>query len=249
MEQRADRRGEVVGLIADHLELAGEQDEAFRYLKLSGVQAAEKYANDEAVDYFSRALVMVPEENLETRFDLLLNREGVLDLQSKREAQRQDLENLESLAKELGSAEKQMEVGVRLSSYQHMINEFKSAALTAERVVIQADAINNLPYSARGHQRWGISLIWMDEYEQAQDHLEQALKEFRDTNDKHREGATLRYLGLIAAYSMDLQGWQEYAEQALYIARQIGDRSTEAEAINHLAHIYFSLGNYITAQS
>jgi predicted ATPase len=88
MEQRGDRSGEVAGLIADHLELAGEQEEALRHLRWAGEAAAGKYANDEAVDYFTRALVLAPEEDLETRCELLLAREEVLNLQAKREVQR-----------------------------------------------------------------------------------------------------------------------------------------------------------------
>jgi predicted ATPase/class 3 adenylate cyclase len=248
MEQRSDRSGEVIGLIADHLELAGERGETLRYLKLAGEQAAEKYANEEAVDYFSRALELVPEEDLEICFELLLAREEVLNLQAKLELQRQDLEALEFLAKEMDSIENQLEVGVRWSNYLWMINDYQAAAETAERVVAQAELTGNLQFAARGHFRWGKALIWQFQYETADEHLNKALAGFRAVGDHRMEGKTLRMIGSVAAGLNDLQAWKDYSQQALVIARQIGDRSDEAEAINHLSNIFLLQGDYATGR-
>ncbi len=247
MEQRGDRTGEVIGLIADHLDLAGEKADALRHLRWAGEAAAGKYANDEAIDYFTRALVLVAEENLETRFDLLLAREEVLDLQAKREAQHQDLEVLKTLAKEMGSAEKQLEVGVRWSNYLEMTNDYQAAAEAAKRVVAQADAAGNLNFAARGQLSWGRVLMRMRKNEIAQGHLDQALAGFRVIGDQRMVGVTLRVLGMFASL-YDLQAWQGFSEQALSIARQIDDRSAEAEAINHLGHVAGYLGDFTTAQ-
>jgi predicted ATPase/class 3 adenylate cyclase len=248
MEQRGDRRAEVVGLIADHLELAGENSEALHYLKLAGEIAAGKYANEEAIDYFSRALALVPEEDLETRFELLLAREDVHSLQAKREAQRQDLEALKNLAKDIGYAEKQLEVTLRWSFFHFYIHDYKSMAEAAERVVSQAEVGQNLRFAARGQLIWGRALVWQFQYEIARQHLELALDGFRATGDQREEGITLRSLGSVAAGLHDLEAWQGYAQQALSIARQIGDRVQEAEAINHLGFAAIHLGDYQTAQ-
>jgi predicted ATPase len=248
MEQRGDRSGEVVGLIADHLELAGEQDEALRYLKWAGEAAAEKYANEEAVDYFSRALALAPGEDLETRYELLLAREEVLDLQATREAQRQDLEKLNSLANEMGSTEQQMEVGVRWSNYLFFTADYVAAADVAERVVAQAKVTGNPHYAAKGHLRLGRALHWQSQLEIARGHFEQALAGFRSVGDQRNEGLTLRMFGLISVGQGDLQSWQDYSKQALDIARKIGIRDDEAEAINHLGLGSLFLGDFTTAQ-
>jgi predicted ATPase/class 3 adenylate cyclase len=248
MEQRADRSGEVIGLIADHLEMADEQEEALRYLKWAGEAAAKKYANQESIDYLTRALALGPEENLEIRFELLLMREEVLKRQAKRQAQRQDLEALKNLVKEMGSVEKQLEVDVRWSVYLFYTNNFQAAAETAQRVASQAEAAGNLQFAAKGHLRWGRALIWMSQYELAQEHLDRALIGFRATGDKRQEGTTLRSLGSVAAGLDDLEAWQEYAQQSLSNARQIGDRVQEAEAFNHLGYAAIRLGDYHSAQ-
>jgi predicted ATPase len=248
MEQRGERSGEVIGLIADHLELAGEQEEALRHLRWAGEAAAGKNANQEAIDYFTRALALVPEEGMETRFELLLAREEVLDLQAKRELQRQDLEALESLVKEMGSAEKQLEVGLRWANYLHQSRDYQSASEAAQRVVAQADEVGNLQFAARGQLRWGRALTWQFQYKIARQHLELALDGFRATGDQRQEGTTLRTIGSLSAGQGDLQAWQDFSQQALAIARQIGDRVQEAEAINHLGIVASYFGKYLTAQ-
>jgi predicted ATPase/class 3 adenylate cyclase len=249
MEQRGDRSEEIVGLIADHLEQAEEREEALQYLRLAGEAAAKKYANQEAVDYFSRALALVPEANLEPRFELLLAREDVQNLLGNRGAQRQDLEALERIAENKESSEKQMEVGVRWSRFLWFISDYPAASAMAERVVDQAEVSGNLYFSAMGQYHWGRALIWQNQYEFARSHLEQTLSAFRSIGDRRMEGKTLRMLGIMSVGQGDLQAWKNFSEQALDIARQIGDRSDEAEAINHLGHVAIYSGDYRIAQS
>lgn len=62
------------------------------------------------------------------------------------------------------------------------------------------------------------------------------------------EGDTLRMLGAVASGKCDLEAWHGFSLQALSIARQIGDRSSEAEAINHLGTIASRQGDNLTAQ-
>jgi class 3 adenylate cyclase/predicted ATPase len=56
IEHAGDRVGEFTVLIADHLELGGKETEAYSYLVKAGKEAAAKYANEEAIRFFNRAL-------------------------------------------------------------------------------------------------------------------------------------------------------------------------------------------------
>ena len=57
-ERGAERAGEIAGLIGEHLELAGRAVEAADYLGRAAVDAAAKFANEEAIRYYRRALVL-----------------------------------------------------------------------------------------------------------------------------------------------------------------------------------------------
>ena len=54
-----DRLGEYLGLIAGHYELAGDQARAVQYLQRAGDRACLAYANQEAVEYYQRALILL----------------------------------------------------------------------------------------------------------------------------------------------------------------------------------------------
>jgi len=248
MEQRGDRSGEVVGLIADHLELAGEGDEALRYLRWAGEEAAKKYANQEAVDFFSRALAIVPDDDQETQFELLLAREEVLAFQSRFDEQRQDLEALKFLTNKMEFEIRQLEVGVRWSNFLFSIGDYQAAVEMAEQIVVQAEALSYMKFAASGQLSWGRALIWQDKSDVARSHLEQALAAFKDVGDQRMEGITFLALGAMSAGLYDLEAWRYYAQQALSIARHIGDKSAEASAINHLGVVASHLGNYLTAE-
>jgi class 3 adenylate cyclase/tetratricopeptide (TPR) repeat protein len=57
--QSRERSGEYMGLIADHLELAGEAERAITYLRQAGQHAARRFANEEAIAYIQRAIALL----------------------------------------------------------------------------------------------------------------------------------------------------------------------------------------------
>lgn len=56
-----ERASEYYGIIADHLELAGENEVAITYLIKAGDQARGLYAHQEAINHYQRALVLLEE--------------------------------------------------------------------------------------------------------------------------------------------------------------------------------------------
>jgi predicted ATPase len=117
IEKSGERIGEVTGLIASHLELAGQVEQALAYLRQAGEQAAARYAHVEAAHYFSRALDLVPEADYTERYALLLAREKIYELLGEREAQAQDLAALEKLAETLDDEQRRAEVALRQARY------------------------------------------------------------------------------------------------------------------------------------
>ncbi|MDX1523554.1 MAG: BREX system ATP-binding domain-containing protein, partial [Anaerolineae bacterium] len=85
-------------LLAHHWGQAEDAVWERHYQWLAGHRAAAQFANEDAINYFSRALALTPETDIEARYDLLLAREKVNDLRGRREAQAADLAALEALA-------------------------------------------------------------------------------------------------------------------------------------------------------
>ncbi len=117
IEKSGERIGEVTGLIASHLELAGQVEQARAYLRQAGEQAAARFAHAEAAHYFSRALDLEPEADHAGRYALLLAREKTYERLGEREAQAQDLAALEKLAEALDDEQRRAEVALRQARY------------------------------------------------------------------------------------------------------------------------------------
>ncbi|MBV5331842.1 hypothetical protein JZU69_05685, partial [bacterium] len=62
------------GELAYHAEKAIAKEKALHYLILAGKLSLSAYQNHQAIDYFSRALAFVSEDNLRVRFDILIER-------------------------------------------------------------------------------------------------------------------------------------------------------------------------------
>ena len=73
-----DRLGEASGQIASHLEAAGRGQEALEYLCKAAELAASNYAINEAADFYSRALILTPDADLNRKYTLLMGQEKVL---------------------------------------------------------------------------------------------------------------------------------------------------------------------------
>jgi class 3 adenylate cyclase/tetratricopeptide (TPR) repeat protein len=102
IEQGGARAQEYTGLIADHLEQAGQTDRATGYLRQAGEQAARQFAHTEALSYFARALDLLPQTAYADRYATLLARARVYEVQGNREAQARDLAALHTLVNHIG---------------------------------------------------------------------------------------------------------------------------------------------------
>jgi class 3 adenylate cyclase/tetratricopeptide (TPR) repeat protein len=146
IKRTGERAGEYTGLIADHLESAGRTEEAVTFLRKAGEQAAARYANEEAVNYFSRALALTPEEDVAERYDLLLVREAIHDLTGTREAQAEDLAELDAYAARLDSAQqgrpglRSAEVNLRRARHARWTGELDAAVAYARAAIAYTKA-------------------------------------------------------------------------------------------------------------
>jgi len=245
---------EHLGQIADHLERAGQAEQAVVYLKQAGEQAAARFANAEAVAYFSRALDLMPADKPTERYALLLAREKVYDVQGAREAQYEDLTALKRLAEALDEAQpdaagsRQAEVALRRAHCADVTGDYAEAIAAAREAVHLAQATQDVEQEAAAYMQWGETLSRQGEYEAARLRLEQALPLGRAAGVRRVEADGLRVLGLIAWQQVDHAGARDYFEQALSIYREIGNRRYEAGTLNNLALVSLELGDTTEAR-
>jgi predicted ATPase len=222
------------GQIAHHFERAGQIKQAVEYLRLAGEQAKAQFANMEAIDFFSRALNLVSEDQLEERSTLLLACEEVFHLLGRREEQRRDLAMLDLLSTQLDDYRLSAIVALRLSGYSEATADQKLAIEASRRATQYARAAADLDLETSGFIQWGRSLWRQGDYSAAQQKLEKALSLAREIGDRQKEAKTLLNLGSVSNYKGEYGQDRNYQKQALEIIHELGDKWVEAEALNQL---------------
>jgi class 3 adenylate cyclase/tetratricopeptide (TPR) repeat protein len=255
IEQGRDRADEHTGLIADHLELAGETEQAVDYLGRAGRRAAARFANAEAADYFGRGLDLLdrvdwpPARILGERYDLLSGRERVNSLLGEREPQAADLAELRALAAETGDDRHPAEVALRDFVYHEAVSDYPAALGAAQEAVRLAERQGNHDQEIEGLVDWGIAQWRQGEFVVARSCLEQALALEREHNNLPLRAEALLNLGAVAFFSADPAGARDLWQQALEIRRDLGDRRGEALCLNNLVAVQHDLGDLDSART
>ncbi len=232
---------EQIGLLAHHWTGAQQPQKAVTYLLRAGAQAAAHFANAEAADYYSRALVLLSGGN-RRRHTALLAREKLYDLLGERSLQAADLDALETLVEELGDAASQAEVALRRAHYAEVIGDY-AAEITFGKKALNLARVAHEPRSeAAGYLMWGRGLFYLGDPRAAREQLRHALD--LSAGSPQVQADTLRSLGMAA---FDLDEAREYQQQALHIHRKIGDRRGEWAALYNLGEIALDQGHYARA--
>ncbi len=248
LAQSGERAGEHTGLVAEHLDRAGRTAEAADYLRRAGEQAAARYANAAAVDYFSRALRLTPESDAAALYDLLLRREHLYDLLGSREAQLDDIAALEALADTLADDCRRAEAAVLRAAYHEAVSDFLQAAEVAQAAVGRAGLAGDERLEVRARTVWGRALMRQGRFPEAGEQLEQALALARSCADRAGEATSLHYLGTVRYYLTDYPAARRYLEEARAIRRDLGDRRSEAISLGNLAGVAMAQGDLAQAR-
>ena len=241
-ERSGERTGEFLGMMADHLDASGKGDQAAVYLRRAGEQAARQYANQEALDCFSRALELTPEEHTQERFNILMMRVQVFSLLGERQSEEKDLAALAQLAEGLEDDQKQGELALLQAFHARETSNYPLIIAKAQEAIRlgQLSAVPRL--EARGYLLWGRALLSQGDHHQAGEKFEAALTLARSEELPQIEADSLRNLGIVRERSGDQVGAIEDYEAALQIYRSIGDRRGEGRALNRLGNILLSSG-------
>jgi adenylate cyclase len=244
-----EQTDEVAVQLARHFLEAGLTDKAAHYLGRAGELAAARYANEEALAHLSRALEMAPEMEQVERFRLLLARQRVYGWLGQREAQRQDLAELEALAKGLGpqqhakAADGRAAYAIETGDYDH--------ALAAARVVVEQACLAGDPgLEAWGYYRWGRALIHLGDPSEGRAHCQQALSLAQKSGLKDLVTTVLMVLGRCA-YELDddAASARAYLERAQRLYHETADTPGRVEVVYELGVLSLGLGEYADARS
>jgi tetratricopeptide (TPR) repeat protein len=239
---------EIAVQLARHFTEAGNTEKARTYLEQAGRQAADRFANDEAITYINQALDLTPESSPNERFALLLAREQIYSLQGERERQAQDLEALQELIQILDDDQKRVEIALRQASYASTTSNYPAAIAAAQEGIRLARTVQDTGSQAVGYFQWGSAAEYQGDYEVACSKLEKALALSRAAGLRQMEANSLRVLGVHAGGQGDYNRAKTYFEESLYISHEDGDRRGESKTLNNLGVVFCLQGDWTSAR-
>lgn len=241
------KREELAPVLARHFQLSGDTARALKYLKMAGDRANREYANQEARDFYSQALQLLPEKEYRQRWEILAGREQVLDRLGAREDQVADLTNMQLLAEILQDEASLSETHNRRASYFDKVSEYQDAASAAEAGWQLARRSGDPRLQARSLNLLALSAWRRFDYEAVKKWANQALDALRVAGIPEERLVSLLLLGRASYRLGQFDAALEYVQAARTLAAQTGDVENEISSELILGWIFQRLGDPQTA--
>jgi class 3 adenylate cyclase/tetratricopeptide (TPR) repeat protein len=240
-------------LLAYHYGRSGDEERHIHYCQQAGQEAARRYANAEAVAFYSEALqVLAGQEErqgptaeiLERRVELLRRREEMLRRLGRRDEQGADIETLLALAQALGRRDLYLDATQRWASCLLLLGEYDRSREVLHETLASLQE-GDAP-------RWRGTLLWtlgrvvdMCGYSQeAVEYLEQAVVVFAEAGAEDRLPGLLNALGLARCWMSDYEQALACFGQALEISQRIGDFRAEIQSRGNIGFVLWDCGQY-----
>lgn len=234
--------------IAGHYQSGGDLQNAVLYLSRAGDEAAAKYANKEAQDFYTRALKLCHKNDYPSRYDLHTARLNIFHRLGDRDREDRDLTSAEQIAVHLRDDDRLAATKWHRAIYFASTGSHDQAIIEARECARLAQKSGNLELEARGYIAMGRVLWRLGSLRAAQKELQKALSLTQQIGNRRLEGNTHLNLGNVAGDLGDLLKAREYYNQALVIDRQINNVTGEGIDLNNLGIISATAGSFAEAE-
>jgi tetratricopeptide (TPR) repeat protein len=234
--------------LAYHAEQAGMQAEARSYLALAGKDAFERFQNQRADDYYTRALSLTPESDPSGRYELFQARENINKRLSNYPDRLRDLQEIEGILPVLNDPVKEADFLLRMAEYHKGQAESPKATEYAARAVDLALKIGQTKQAAAGFLLLGTFARYQGQYETAYQHDLRGLELARQAQATQEELNALNNLALLDMDRMHFETARDRLFEGLEVARREGFLQTEAVLLHNLGRVSGMQGDHEASQ-
>jgi tetratricopeptide (TPR) repeat protein len=240
------REGEFVGLIAEHLERAAQAEQAAQYLARAGASALGTYAYREAVDYFARALALLPPESRERIPLLVQSGEALWYLGEYAQAQAQLQAGL-TLGQQHGEDGHYADALIHLGSIARKQGDWAKARAYLDESLKLARRLGDRSKIAHALH----SLAWVDirqgAYPSAKLQFAESRALYQDLGNLQGLADTLNGLGTVTLNLGEYEEARAFYQASLTLFQKVQDRPGESATLVNLGEIARRQGDYAAA--
>ena len=217
-----ERAVELAPRLAEHFQAAGETMRALHYFQRAAQAAAARYANYEALDFYTRALDAAEELKAETRDSLYRARGMVYERIGEFDKARADLERALTIARQAGDAYAEWQCLMDLG-YAWTARDYARAGEYSETALVLARASQDAARIAHSLNRVGNWHVNNDEPQRAVSYHVEALSMFESLNDARGVAETQDLLCMASWIGADYLAAEKYANAALGLFETLRD--------------------------
>ena len=222
------------GQIAQHYQIAGQEDEAAFYYKLAGEHDQSLYANAEALVHFQNALALNHPEKSSLH-------EAIGDLHTLRAEYSVAITSYETAAS-LSETAQLYRLEYKLGNVYHRMGQWELAVCHFQCAADDLEDVGDPVELARLYADWSRTIQAMQDTKQAAALAQQALRYAQEAGKPRALAQVHNILGIIARSQNDLAVAQSHLEMSLSESQNAADPEAEIAALNNLALVMIDAG-------
>ncbi len=242
-----ERLDELSSILAFHWEQAKAPGRARHYLIRAGQRAAQRYANAEALDLYTRALVFTGNAPPAEVMSIYMARARLFDFLSRYDQALDDYAAALGIARQTDDAENECRVLGLMAWLHWLAGRWQPALELARETEQKARGLRDPSLGLRGYLVAGLVAQAKGHISDAYPRLRQSLYASRTNDVEALEGESLFFLGAQNNFMGRFARAAACAHRALAIKRRLGDHAGEIVSLYLLARAEAGRGRYDAA--
>gem|GEM_PF-117804 len=213
------------GDLAYHFHNGGDIEEALHYSRVAATRAANAYANEEAIEHYSRILALLGDDGDEYRLEILLTLGELYDVTGCYNEAVKTNEDALALAKRLKAPPATVaDIHRRLGHIWFQQGQYEQAHRALRKGIQRLGAKSETPEMARLRNEIGWIYVRQGEHEKAIESCLKGLRLVEATDHFYELAQSQNLLGVIYLNKGDYERATRYHLEALELREKVGAR-------------------------
>jgi len=223
----AGQHTRVAGALATHFERGRDFAKAIAFLTQAGDTALSRYANAEAVKYYSRGLDLVDKlpEGSKAEQQIVLWRKRAVSLLALGQLKESfaDYTAMRGACQATGNLEEECRALVGLTAVAHVLRELAHIEEYGKAALVLAERIGNQALAAEAGNNWAAYMGVTGQLAEAQIHYERSISLARSIGHRAALPAGLMYHGLLHFWKSEYEAAENAQVEACQVAAEVRD--------------------------